>query len=192
MEERYRATVQILRTNRSIVKKDGLIIYGGPQIANLEDSLPDLPLQEGEEICSQFIWKLDKNLLPRKNKDYARFKFGDLSQEADESMAKCYARLREIAKKCEFTNEDDALRDHLIKTMKNSRIRVKTIGNNWTLTQILDEPDVEEESTAQANEIDEKLHDTTESQKIKRVKRDLSVSSMWTKTRERKLQGLRS
>ena len=26
-------------------KKDGLIIYGGPQIADLENSLPDLPFQ---------------------------------------------------------------------------------------------------------------------------------------------------
>ena len=87
-------------------------------------------------------------------------------------MAKYYARLREIAKKCEFTNKDDAIRDHLIKTMTNSRLRVKTISNNWTLSQILDEAAIEEESTAQANEIDQKLQDATESYKVKQVKSD--------------------
>ena len=87
-------------------------------------------------------------------------------------MAKYYARLREIAKKCEFTNEDDAIRDHLIKTMTNSRLRVKTIRNNWTLSQILDEAAIEEESTAQTNEIDQKLQDATESYKVKQVKSD--------------------
>ncbi|XP_068684306.1 uncharacterized protein [Montipora foliosa] len=161
------------------VKKDGLIIYGGPQIADLEESLPDLPPQESEDVYSRFIRKLDRNFLPRKNKDYARFQFGNLSQEADESMAKYYARLREIAKKCEFNDEDDAIRDHLIKTMNTNRIRVKTIRNNWTLSQILDEAAVEEESTAQAHEIDKKLHDATEFQKIKQVtkdKRDRSVT----------------
>ncbi|KAL9987542.1 hypothetical protein ACROYT_G001867 [Oculina patagonica] len=133
------------------LKKDGLIIYGGPQIADLEESLPELPPQEADDAYSLLIRKLDKNFLPRKNKDYARFKFGNLSQEAGESMA---------------NDEDDAIRDHLIKTMNNNRIRVKTIRNNWTLAQILDEAAVEEESTAQANEIDEKLQDTTESHKI--------------------------
>ena len=155
------------------VKKDGLIIYGGSQIADLEDSLPDLPAQnEGEDVYSRFLRKLDRNFLPRKNKDYARFQFGNLKQEIEESMAKYYARLREIAKKCEFTNEDDAIRDHLIKTMTNSRLRVKTIRNNWTLSQILDEAAIEEESTAQANEIDQKLQDATESYKVKQVKSD--------------------
>ena len=55
------------------VKKDGLIIYGGPQIADLEESLPDLPPQESEDVYSRFIRKLDRNFLPRKNKDFARF-----------------------------------------------------------------------------------------------------------------------
>ena len=54
-------------------KKDGLIIYSGQQIANLEDTLPDLPNDEGTNVYTQMIKKLDKHFLPRKNKDYARF-----------------------------------------------------------------------------------------------------------------------
>ena len=49
------------------VKKDGLIIYGGSQIVDLEDSLPDLPIQnEGEDVYSRFLRKLDRNFFPRK------------------------------------------------------------------------------------------------------------------------------
>jgi len=70
-------------------------------------------------------------------------------------MAKYHAGLCEIAKKCEFTNEDEVIRDHLIKTMKNNCIQVKAIRNNWTLTQILDKAAVEEESTPEANKINE-------------------------------------
>lgn len=87
-------------------------------------------------------------------------------------MAKYYARLRDIAKKCEFSDEDDAIRDHLTKRINTNRIQVKTIRNNWTLSQILDEAAVEEESTAQAHEIDKKLHDATDFQKIKQITKD--------------------
>ena len=60
------------------IKKDGLTIYGGQHIADLEDTIPDLPLEEDEDVYSQLIRKLDKHFLLRKNKDYTRFKFGNL------------------------------------------------------------------------------------------------------------------
>jgi hypothetical protein len=132
------------------LKRDGLIIYGGQCIADLEDYLPDLTPEENEDTYAQLIRKLDKHFLPRKNKDYARFQFGNLSQQTYENMDQYYTRIRETAKKCEFANEDEAVRDHLIKTMTNNRLRAKTIRNNWTLTQILDEAAIDEESTAQA------------------------------------------
>lgn len=96
-----------------------------------------------------------------KNKDYARFKFGNLSQQTNETMAQYYSRIRETVKKCEFTNEGEVMRDHLIKTMTNNKLRVKTIRNNWSLSQILDEAAMEEESTSQAEEIEKKLKSET-------------------------------
>ena len=55
------------------LKKDGLIIYGGQDIADLEDSLPDPPTQEDDDAYQQLTQKLDRHFLSRKNKDYARF-----------------------------------------------------------------------------------------------------------------------
>jgi hypothetical protein len=78
-------------------------------------------------------------------------------------------RIRETAKKCEFANEDEAVRDHLIKTMTNNRLRAKTIRNNWALTQILDEAAIDEESTAQANEIQKKLESETEYKRVNQI-----------------------
>ena len=46
MEKQFR----FFRLTDLEVKKDGLIICGGPQIADLENSLPDLPFQEGEHV----------------------------------------------------------------------------------------------------------------------------------------------
>ena len=73
---------------------------------------------------TQLIMKLDQHFLPKKNKDYARFKLGNLVQQDDEPMVTYYSRIREIAKKCNYADENDAIRDYLIKTMRNNIITV--------------------------------------------------------------------
>ena len=77
------------------IKKDGLIIYGGQDIET-DDSIPDLRAEEDENVYSLLIEKLDKHFLSRENKDYARFQFGNLSQQANENIAQYYLRIREI------------------------------------------------------------------------------------------------
>ena len=140
------------------MKKDGLIIYGGRDIGDLEDSLPDVETTDPPTgDYTKFIRKLDKYFLPKKNIDYARFPFGNLRQEEDESLAKYFARVREIAKKCEYHDESDAIRDHLIKTMRNRRIRVKAIRQGWTLQKILDEAAIDKETSQRATEMETKI-----------------------------------
>ena len=140
------------------LKKDGLIIYGGRDITDLEDSLPDVETTDPPtDEYTKFIRKLDKHFLPKKKKDYARFQLGNLQQEEDESLAKYFARVREIANKCEYHDGNDAIRDHLIKTMRNRRIRVKAIRQGWTLQEILDEAAIDEETNQQATEMEKKI-----------------------------------
>ena len=153
------------------LKKDGLIIYGGRHIADLKDSLPDVestgpPADE----YTKFILKLDKHFLPKKNKDYARFQLGNLQQAEDESLANYFARVREIAKKYEYHDENDTIRDHLIKTMRNRRIRVKAMWQGWTLQEILHEAAIDEETNQQATKMEKKI--SHEEKDVKRVKED--------------------
>jgi hypothetical protein len=73
------------------MKKDGLIIYGGQIIADLEDTLLDATGNEaGEDAYAQLIIKLNKHFLPKKNKDFARFQFGNLKQNHGESLVRYY------------------------------------------------------------------------------------------------------
>jgi hypothetical protein len=87
-------------------------------------------------------------------------------------MATYYARIRAIAKKCSYTDENDAISDHLIKTMHNNAIRVKAIRNNWTLQEILDEAAITEQAQLQAKEIKQKLEASETSQRVKYSKQD--------------------
>ena len=149
-----------------------LYSYGGQEIADLDDLIPD-PILEGEQNeYARLIAKLDQHFLPKKNKDYARFKLGNLVQQDDEPMATYYARIREIAQKCSYTDENDAIRDHLIKTMRNNVICVKAIRHNWTLQEILDESAIYEQAQLQAREIKKKLEATESSQRVKYTKQD--------------------
>ena len=125
-----------------------------------------MPSEGGDEYTN-FIRKLDHHFLPKKNKDYARFQFGNLLQDSAESLAKYYARVREIAKKCEYPDENDAIREHLIKTMRNRRIRVKAIRQTWTLQEILDEAAIDEEANHQATVMEKKI--SNEEKEIKPI-----------------------
>ena len=53
--------------------------------------------------------------------------------------------------------------------MMNNKLRIKTIRNNWSLAQILDEAAIEEEAKSQANEIQKKLETEIKLQKVKQV-----------------------
>ena len=131
-------------------------------------SLPDVEsTAPPADEYTKFIRKLEKHFLPKKNKDFARFQLGNLQQEEDESLAKYFAREREIAKKCEYQDENDAIRDHLIKTMRNRRIRVNAIRQGWTLQEVLDEAAIDEETNQQATEMEKKI--SHEEKDVKRV-----------------------
>ena len=71
-----------------------------------------------------------------------------------------YARIRDTAWKCNYgTHENNAIRDHLIQTMLNDKIRAKTIRENWTLDHILTEAAIDEQTTEPAKIISPQHND---------------------------------
>ena len=169
MENSHRATVQVLRTNRSRSKERRIDYLW--RITNRQISFRFTTTRD--QGCLFTIHSEARQELSTKEKQRLhQIPIRKPFSRADEIMAKYYARLHDIAKKCEFNDEDETIRDHLIKTKNTNRIRVETIRNNWTLSKTLDEAAVEEESTAQAHDIDKKLHDAMEFQKIKQITKD--------------------
>ena len=147
MEAEDRSSIPIFRHRRPQLKKDGLIIYRGQLIADLDDFIPDPTLEGEQKEETRLIYKPDQYFCQEKNKDYARFKLGNLVQQDEEPMATYYARIREIAKNCSNTDENDAILDHLmLKTVRNNtiRTRVTAISNNWTLQETLNEAAIAE------------------------------------------------
>ena len=74
-------------------KKDGLLIYGGEDLVDIEDSLPDPQAGESDDVYTILIRKIDSHFMPKKNKDFARFQMSELKQESHERLADYYAKI---------------------------------------------------------------------------------------------------
>ncbi|CAB4036427.1 Hypothetical predicted protein [Paramuricea clavata] len=115
-------------------KKDGLLIYGGQDLIDIGDALPDL--NAPKDLL---------NITPR----------------------------YETLQKCEYADhEDDAIRtirDHLIRTMLNHKIRNKAVRENWAFDRILTETTNDEQTTEQADAINKKINEETAHERIKKL-----------------------
>lgn len=115
-------------------KVDALLIYGGEELARMNRCLED----PAEGNCYQKLKsKLNSYYLPAKNKQHARYKFLKLRPEANESVARYTARLREKAGDCEFEDQDERILEHLIQTLDNDQLIQKALSKRWNLGQFL-------------------------------------------------------
>ena len=51
-----------------VTKKDGLLIYGGQDLVDVDDALPDPTSIEGDDVYKVLIRKIDKHFIPKQSK----------------------------------------------------------------------------------------------------------------------------
>ena len=66
-----------------VAKKDGLLIYGGEELVDIDDAITDPASQHGDDV-TVLIRKIDNHYMPEKNKDSARFQPSELHQNTEE------------------------------------------------------------------------------------------------------------
>lgn len=132
-------------------KKDALIIYGGKEIARLENSLPNPTVvpnyaEQGEQLdaYTKLKWKLTDFYVKRKNSYHATYLFNKLRPEIikgkPESTVAYAARVREQATDCEFgDNRDRRILEHLIQTVPRKELIKRAINKKWDLARFLTE-----------------------------------------------------
>ena len=144
---------------------DALYIYGGPEIEQLLEILPDptddqvsVPdyVKASNETVNDFhknVHKLHNHFSTMVNKDSARCKFDGLTQ-GDQSMATFYVSLKQQAEKCRFPDADDAIRSKILQTMVDKRLRREAMLKEFSLTKILQEAANREDVERQAKEME--------------------------------------
>ena len=129
-------------------RKDALLIFGGQEITCLNKWLPDPSgkLDDYEKVKK----KLNDYYVPKINKHYARYTFMKMRPRPKERIITYWTLLREQAFDCEFNEScDDRILEHLIQTVRNSKLIQKCIKKEWTLFKFLEEAQKSEEISEQ-------------------------------------------
>ena len=127
-------------------KVDALLIYGGETVERLAENLPDptnvvLPesIKSSNEDVNEFhkiIFKINEHYTPMQNKDSARSVFESMCQ-GDKNMAEYHVVLRKQAVKCQFPDDEDAIRTKILQSMNDKKLRREAMVKNYTLNDIL-------------------------------------------------------
>ena len=101
-----------------------LLIHSGVAVEDIHDSLPDPPKPEGMDEASWTSYEKSKTKLtqyftPKICNDFAIFELINMHMRSDENIAGYTLRLREAAKKCDFTggNSEKMIKALVISNM---------------------------------------------------------------------------
>jgi len=82
---------------------------------------------------------MDDHFNPKRNAEFEVYSFHKAQQHQDETTDAYHARLRSLARYCEFTNTDSELKSHIIQTCTSTRLRRRALSEpTLTLQQLLD------------------------------------------------------
>ena len=131
-----------------------LLIYAGPEVEDIHDSLPD-PVKP--ETVSADNWteyrktkeKLNIHFLPQRSNDFALFELMRLKPEKEERTRNYAARLRKAAEKCNFQHwsADKMIKCLIISNMHDEQLRLSCLQKEMTLDALLEKAEKKEDAT---------------------------------------------
>ena len=105
-----------------------LLHYVGEDVFELSESLgivSDTPFEETKRILTAYF-------APQRNVEYEVFVFRQAEQHADETLDKFNARLKQLAKNCNFHETDREVRSQIIQKCRLSKVREKGLKEHET------------------------------------------------------------
>ena len=132
-------------------EKDAIIIYGGKEIAHLENSLPN---PEMADAYLKLRTKLNDHFTLKKNKHHASCLFLKMRSLAGETTSVYAVRLRKKAKECEFGSIfKERILEHIVRTIDNKKLTETAISKRGDLMRFLTEASHTEDITRQMRDI---------------------------------------
>ncbi|KAK3697503.1 hypothetical protein QZH41_002099 [Actinostola sp. cb2023] len=148
-------------------RKRALLLYSaGEEVSDIFETLPD---QGEDKDYKAAVAALNVYFQPKVNKTYEVYMFRNATQDSGESLDSYYTRLRRLAQTCEFTNEEEEIKSHIILSCSSTRLRRRALREDMNLKALLDYGRGFEMSERQAKGIEEheKLCKATEVQMVK-------------------------
>ena len=146
------------------IAKAALLIYGGQELEDLHDTLPEATKPEG---ISDQVWgstyvksktKLTNYFTPKSCNDFAIFELITTKIKGGETVSAYTLRLRELAKKCDFTNwsADKMIKALVISNMPDKDLRQKLLQKDRTLGEVLETAQKKEDAAARDKAISDR------------------------------------
>ena len=138
---------------------EGLVVESPPEDSDSGDS----------NIYTVTKRALDEHFSPKKNVEFEIYHFRLARQNPDETTDAYHARLRTLAKYCDFPNIDAEIKSHIIQTCASTRLRRRALtDSDMTLKVLLDTARAMETSERQSKVI-ETGFDETDKRTVARV-----------------------
>ncbi|XP_044180982.1 uncharacterized protein K02A2.6-like [Acropora millepora] len=117
-------------------RKRALLLYSaGEEVSDIFETLSN----QGEEKDYQAaVDALNAYFQPQVNKTFEVYKFRNATQDPGKPLDSYHTRLRRLAQLCEFTDEEEEIKSHIILTCSSSRLRCRALRENMNLKAILD------------------------------------------------------
>ena len=103
---------------KDATRKRAVLVYSaGEEVSDIFETLPD----PGEEKdYAKAVTALNTYFQPKVNKTYEIYMFRNASQNSGESLDSYCIRLRRLAQTCEFANEDEEIKSHIVVSCLSS------------------------------------------------------------------------
>lgn len=181
--ERWLRAVDLYLTSKNITdatrKKATLLHMGGLELQDIYYAIPDADtVAEGEDAYNKTKDALTAYFKPKVNKTYERHIFRGLAQKDGETVIQFITRLRQQARYCEFTSEDDEIRDQVVDKCNSTEIKKRILEKgDITLKEVTDiaqafevmsvrvknmEPENVAKLTEKKQKVNKQQHKTTE------------------------------
>ncbi|KAK3740432.1 hypothetical protein QZH41_004600 [Actinostola sp. cb2023] len=159
-------TTPRMRGKNPSLKRFDFAIRFGEEVSDIFETLPD---QGEDKDYKAAVAALNVYFQPKVNKTYEVYMFRNATQDSGESLDSYYTRLRRLAQTCEFTNEEEEIKSHIILSCSSTRLRRRALREYMNLKALLDYGRGFEMSEQQAKGIEEheKLCKATEVQMVK-------------------------
>ena len=140
--------------------KMALLIYAGPDVEDIHDSLPEpvKPEGVGAESWTEYaksVHKLNSYFVPLKSNDFAIFELMNTQPEPNEPTANFATRLRRAASKCDFSDwsADKMIKCLIITNMQDEELRLSCLQKEFTLDQVLSKAQKKEDAKIMSSKI---------------------------------------
>ena len=115
-------------------RKRALLLYSaGEEVADIFETLPD---QGEEKEYDKAVTALNAYFQPKVNKTYEIYMFRNATQNPGELLDSYCTRLRRLAQTCEFANEDEEIKSHIVVSCSSSRLRRRALREDMNLTRL--------------------------------------------------------